>query len=110
MAFTVTTYVCQSVNLFWIFSVKTTFPDPSEDPRGLSCCGWSPQNRSPYHLWQVFVAVDGPPNQVRLPQIVPQTIYGAIDGPTLPHMIPPRKTHTCDVDAFSVHPIGLSKA
>ena len=35
-----------------------------------------------------YVAMDGPPDQVRLPQMVPRTICGAVSGPPLPQMVP----------------------
>ena len=35
-----------------------------------------------------YVAMDGPPDQVRLPWMVPRTICDAVSGPPLPQMVP----------------------
>jgi len=51
-----------------------------------------------WYVWQFLLMVH--PEQVWLPQMVPQTIYSVIGGHSLPQMVPSRKTLTCAMDPF----------
>ena len=48
-----------------------------------------PQNGFPGPSVANYVAMDGPPDQVRLPyRWSPRTICGAVSGPSFPQMVP----------------------